>query len=196
MRNICKRAIALGFAALTLSACAGDADVEDTTIGDAEPAMASYPYAAWDTDRNQMLTDTEFRTVASERGYTRWNTNNDTGIDRDEFGTGLFGLWDRDRNNELTEQEWRDGAGRWYGADGNFGEFSAWDTNRDGMLDMNEYNLGIGTTGYYDRWDADRNSFVDENEFGTGLFSTWDTNRDSNIDANEWDFGAGGVDWF
>ena len=197
MRTPRFRILSAALAALAVAAC--DTAPATDNVGDASAAPAAdgslYPYASWDGDRNRTLNETEFTAAARDRGYSRWNTTADAGLDEKELGTGLFAMWDRDHNSQLTDAEWREGARRWYEGD-TYGDWGAWNTNGDGYLDTTEFNAGLGRTGLFNTWDADRNGMIAENEFGRGLFGRWDANRDQSVDANEWDLGAGGVDWF
>ena len=198
MHSTSTRLLTLALAGAALGACTADRDdaVENGDVAATPATTAAAPaYATWDTDQNGLLNQTEFNTVATERGYNRWNTNGDAGLDRNEFGTGLFGVWDRDRNNQIDETEWNNAVSHWYPAGANYGTYADWNTNGDGWLDTNEFNSGLDRTGFYNGWDTNTDNVIDTNEYDTGLFNLWDTNRDTNIDANEWDLGAGGIDW-
>lgn len=152
--------------------------------------VAENGFGQWDVDRNASLASNEFGTYMRDRGiFNRWS-GGDTGIDRDEFGRGALGLWDRDRDSRVTETEWTEGVRGWYDDD-SYGAFGDWDLNDDAALDATEIGQGFETTNRWSVWDTNRNNMLEENEFGEGAFGAWDTNRDSMLDENEWTAGSG-----
>lgn len=109
-------------------------------------------------------TEVEDNTFGAETNYyTDWDRNRDEYLDSDEIGAGTYGLYDEDRDGRLNQEEW----GLFEGAfsDNEIGEFEAWDANRDGFLDNDEYATGFGNSGIYNSWDANRDNRIDADEF-------------------------------
>lgn len=97
------------------------------------------------------------------------------------------------------------GAAAGTAAVGQRGDFAAWDTNSDGMLDNNEFRTRFNDGGWYGDWDGDRNGTLSKEEFGTvntawgdapegvdtnGLFDTWDADEDGLVGNDEAATGA------
>lgn len=88
---------------------------------------------------------------------------------------------------------------------GEWGDFGAWDTSADGMLDNDEFRARFNDGGWYGDWDGDRDGMLSEEEFGTvntawgdapegvdsnGMFDIWDADKDGLIDQDETATGA------
>lgn len=88
---------------------------------------------------------------------------------------------------------------------GQRGDFGAWDTSADGMLDNDEFRTRFNDGGWYGDWDGDRNGILSSEEFGTantgwgdapggvdtnGLMDTWDADEDGLVDQDEAATGA------
>jgi hypothetical protein len=61
-------------------------------------------------------------------------------------------------------------------------------------LEYEQFQTGLGSSGYYDAWDANSDAGLSENEFGTGVYADWDTDNDRQISEEE--FTAGTDRWF
>lgn len=99
--------------------------------------------------------------MANESSFQKVDTNNNDRISKDEF----------------------------YGYVGDLGVFSSWDSDRDGLLDENEYNeLGLGENfADYDAWDDDNDGFVDATEAYDHIFSGYDADESGHWENGEWD---------
>jgi hypothetical protein len=72
-------------------------------------------------------------------------------------------------------------------------------------LEYDQFQTGLGSSGYYDAWDADNDAGLSEREFATGMYADWDRNNDRQITEDEFaqgsdrwfgsDFGAAFNDW-
>lgn len=157
-------------------------------VGETTTPVAGFEQ--WDADRSGSLASNEFGGWVRDGGvFNRWS-GGDTGIDTNEFGAGALGLWDRDRDSRVTETEWNDGVRGWYDDD-SYGAFGDWDVNDDTFLDAGEIGGGFERTNRWSAWDTNRNSMLEENEFGEGAFGAWDANNDAMLDTNEWNTGYG-----
>ena len=84
--------------------------------------------------------------------------------------------------------------------------YDTWDTNRDSLLDTQEFAAGPYHSWYsttYDAWDIDRDGLLSEEEFGAstaawlgdsdiGDFGAWDADGDGSIDSSEFYDGLAG----
>lgn len=70
-------------------------------------------------------------------------------------------------------------------------EYTDFDTNSDGMMDMNEFSSGYQDS--FGQWDRNLDGMVDDQEFYDTTFDRLDTNADEYLDANEWNRGYDGL---
>ena len=61
-------------------------------------------------------------------------------------------------------------------------------------LDFDQFQTGLGSSGYFDAWDADNDAGLTEGEFGTGMYADWD--RDNDLQITEQEFTQGSERWF
>jgi hypothetical protein len=153
----------------------------ETTLGD-ETGMTS-----WDADTDMRLSRDEWRTsLAADGPYARWNTDDTDGVTNEEFAAGVRDFWDADDNDQLTEAEWNEGIDDWFsGAE--YGEWGEWDANGDSFLDANEVAEGFERANLYDTVDRDSDALIDDEEIADWWFDIWDDNDDDFIDTTEWD---------
>lgn len=124
------------------------------------------PEALDEADDADIIPDDDYDDVVPVGYYDTWDTDADTRLSADEFGTGV-------------------GTGTWW---------STWDADGDGYLSEDEYNTvyanetWYGSTAYSD-WDMDGDNLLSEDEWSTGLFNTWDANDDTYLTADEYDEG-------
>lgn len=75
--------------------------------------------------------------------------------------------------------------------------YETWDTDRDGVVDEDEFEVAsagdIGDIGDFADWDADRNGALSEDEFYSGAYDVWDADRNGLLSQDE--FGAGSDAW-
>ncbi|WP_170984263.1 hypothetical protein [Rhodoligotrophos defluvii] len=117
--------------------------------------------------------------AAAVEDFSAWDTNDDAGLNNEEFATGF----------------------------GDVGVFDDWDTNNDDMLSQSEFDAGYGEldtaeanfngTVDYDAWDANDDDLLSENEFYDGVYTNYDDDGDNIIEEPEFadigdDIGDGG----
>jgi hypothetical protein len=146
-----------------------------------------------DSDGNLELTDREFSRVSRDV-YGRWDANQDSRLDRNEFYGGLYNVFDTNRDRQVTQNEFNRGWRNW-GISDQHVSYGTLDGNSDGILDRNEFRTGFDRFGYYSRWDGDGNGILAQNEFNTGMYDVWDANSDNVLARNEFDDLAGRT-WF
>ncbi|MFZ3584248.1 PRC-barrel domain-containing protein [Loktanella sp. DJP18] len=127
-------------------------------------AQVTWTYNDIDADGNLELSDVEF----------------------ERYSTELSERYDADADGYLSVDEYAP-------LEAELGPyFSAWDTETDALLDVNEFHAGL-----YDTYDADDNMFVDEQEFAAyGSVEDGETvgGLNNTVDANEvlsltdWDY--------
>ena len=62
-------------------------------------------------------------------------------------------------------------------------DYNAWDADRSGSVDYNEWGTRFDNDGMFSRWDADRDGVLTNDEYGQGVYNTYD--RDKSGDWNE-----------
>jgi len=74
--------------------------------------------------------------------------------------------------------------------------YDTWDSDRNGMLDENEFDLGASEwpgdsdLGDFAAWDTDRSGSLSEEEFYGGAYNVWDVDNDGMLSEAEFDVGA------
>lgn len=200
---------------LALAACGGaDADVEASpAIGTDEPGAEVAPvnapsdpdapgapggfgaFAAADGDRDGRLSPSELGASWRQRGvYTRWNSDNTAGLTNEELGRGAYRAWNQGGAG-LSESEWNRGVRDWFGSAASFGTYGGWDTDKNGLLEDNEFAAGVERYGPFSAWDKDRDKLVSEDELDNGIFDFADGNDDGFVAENEWRGAGEGYDW-
>lgn len=88
--------------------------------------------------------------------FKRFDTNADTGLDQNEFDTGVNTTYKSDIDAGKFDRT-------------KFGNLAAWDLNKDGKVDEVEYNTGL-----FKFYDQDQTGGLSDQEFGTSkpLWST------------------------
>lgn len=73
-------------------------------------------------------------------------------------------------------------------------DFVAWDTNRDGMLDQNEFRGQFQNAGVWNDWDTNRDGWLNTTEFNRvstalrvqpAMYTTWDMDRNGMLTSTE-----------
>lgn len=103
----------------------------------------------------------------SEEGYARWDADQNTMIDNNEFNTvwtetGYFGRWDANRDTYIEEREWNAGRNAYMPTynETQFGTFSDWDLDADGRLSEEEFRDRT-----FEVYDVDRDGTLAEPEY-------------------------------
>lgn len=130
---------------LAFSACTDDAETVDDMDGD-----------------DIIVDDTQPVEPMDDGLFTTWDTNTDTYIDADEFGTSY-------RNNV---------------------SFTTWDADADGLLSEEEFDAGYGTSvmgggATFAEYDTDGDGFVSEDEIYAGALQAYDTDGDGRLSEAE-----------
>ncbi|HEX6983059.1 MAG TPA: hypothetical protein VF181_09885 [Balneolaceae bacterium] len=97
--------------------------------------------------------------------FDEWDSNDDSFLDEDEFGTafgevGYYDDWDDDDDDTLSESEWEMGI---------------------------DERLGAYDSGVYSDWDINGDGNLSESEFREGLFDLIDDNNDGQIGDDDWE---------
>lgn len=147
-------------------------------------------YEYYDSDLDGSIEEEEFNdSFESTYFYEGWDLDNDGYLSEEELYSGTFEAIDDNADNVITQNEFTvadhmltDYAGMDYGS------FSEWDDNTDGMLDYQEYSEAVGSLGIYYEWDDNGDNLIETNEFNDALYEGWDLNEDGVIDEEEFDF--------
>lgn len=101
-----------------------------------------YAFDDWDDDADELVDQDEFSNTFSDAGYyDEWDADNSDFIDEDEWQTGVTNNFD----------------GYDYDA---YGDFNDWDTNSDELLDEDELVIGNFTV-----WDTDKDGNIEVAEY-------------------------------
>lgn len=138
----------------------------------------------YDVNTDRQWDQEEFKTRMEEnQTYQNWQNEEGT-LAEDDFNRGTFNRWDVNNDSYLDTDEYTSGNSAWEADYGN--NFDTWDRNRDGRLDVDEYNTGMSEAGIYSNWDTNRDGTLDQDEFNQGTFNRMDINRDGRVDDTEY----------
>lgn len=121
-------------------------------------------------------------TFSSNSRYSEWDHDKDGFLDEREFVKSFFELWDRNNDGKVSRSEWNTAAED-YGV--NAADWSALDPDKDGFLEMVEFDKGILEIGWYNAWDLDKDKLLTDREYIFGVYNLWDTNGDNVLDEKE-----------
>jgi len=141
-------------------------------------------FGDFDTNRDNMIQKTEFRSVFMDNYTDDWNVRDDAGLDDEDFYTTTYYIIDRDNDNLLMKEEWDMGYNYYYG-DYLTDDFTMYDLNRDNYISHEEYVTSLRDTDYFLMWDVDRNQYLSESELADRVFEIWDTNDDGIMSQTE-----------
>lgn len=84
-------------------------------------------------------------TQPAAAGFTKWDSNGDVGIDREEFDTGIrdrriYETWDVDNDGTMSEREFNEGV------------YGTYDRDNNGVIDENEFDMLDRDMGEGGRW--------------------------------------------
>lgn len=101
-----------------------------------------YAFDDWDNDTDNIVSEDEYRTAFNDYDYYNdWDLNDDGSIDEEEWETGIntnyptydaaiygdFDKWNKNGDDQIDEDELV------------AGNFTVWDTDRDGNIEIAEY---------------------------------------------------------
>jgi Ca2+-binding EF-hand superfamily protein len=112
-----------------------------------------------DKDGNSVLTNDELNNINST-ALPHLDMNKDRRIDESEWPGGFaqFERLDQNGDGRISPKEYFDRGGEWQRRQ----RFDSWDTNRNGVIESNEWKT---TSNLFRRLDTNRNSVVDWDEF-------------------------------
>ncbi len=146
-------------------------------------AEPTWNFRELDRNGDRELTRVEFSRVAREL-FRAWDMNQNYRIEGIEFYRSLFSSCDRDRDGKISDQELARAAAFWgRGIDG-IG-LAAWDADRNGTIDLQEFRTGWTTAGLFARWDLNKDLWLSDDELEAGLFGLWDRDGNGNVAENE-----------
>lgn len=105
--------------------------------------------------------------VTPTYSYVAYDTNRDGRMNEDEFMTYSYNNIDVNSDNLIDENEWNDYTSIWYepyDIDADTAEFSSYDTDNDGFIEMSEYESSYDSD-LYTYWDSDNDGFIETNEY-------------------------------
>ncbi len=134
---------------------------------------------------NQVMYESQFR---SELSFSSWDVNGDDNISEDEFYNGILKTLDLDNNSQIDKEEWAK-ADYFFStyASNDYGKFKKWDSNKNDLLDDEEFKSCFSKSNLYTKWDKNSDKMLNKSEFFAGIFDTWDINQDATLSHYEID---------
>ncbi|MBW7467524.1 hypothetical protein ABID22_002963 [Pontibacter aydingkolensis] len=94
----------------------GVLDEAEWSTATADYGITGQGWADWDTNKDNNLSDTEFRTGFMKSNYMRdWDMDRDGKISQREYSDGLFKVWDTNRDGTLDANEYNTRYNKYYG---------------------------------------------------------------------------------
>lgn len=155
-----------------------------------QPDTRNNRYDSWDTNQNSGIDDQEFeQAFTTSPYYDQWNDDDNRMVSRDEFAQGFFQIIDKDNDGSLSEQEWQ------YGREAYFSDMAVddesildeIDQNNDRVLQTAEFRKMLDEVDYFGAWDDNGNGELDEPEVAQGVFAMWDTDGNGVIESAEYE---------
>lgn len=144
-------------------------------------------YNTWDTDKNHYIEEAEFyKKMTKYHFFKHWDRNKDGVLDNLEISSGSFYVLDANNDGTLDEKEWSVLYSYAYRNKNIPAIYTTWDTNQNGLLNVNEYNKRWEKLFLLNKWDANGDGVWSKAEFFKGLFKMWDVNGDNRIDPLEY----------
>lgn len=152
------------------------------------PSVRSYgPFYNYDNDSDAKVTLEEFRqTLARTSMFTDWESIKQATPQDDDFRRRLFQYWDLDGDEKLDMFEFKHGAGVFFPRVDTYGNFVAWDANRDYVLTQEEFVNYEGAAGFAKVWDKNESRRLERDELSGMVYEAWDTNADGVLERAEW----------
>ncbi|WP_407294041.1 hypothetical protein [Stutzerimonas zhaodongensis] len=68
------------------------------------------------------------------------------------------------------------------------GDFGVWDKDNSGVITMGEWDTGFDDENLLTNWDSNKDGMLDDNEYGEGIYNAYDA--DGSGDWNEEEYNA------
>jgi len=140
------------------------------------------PFMYSDADGNGTLNRAEYG-VAWERvrAFDYWDSDDDGLIENEEYSSGVRERYDYDRNQNLSRGEW-DRSTPW---SEDLGSYEVYDLNGDNVVDEDEWNEGVQSFSYDEAYDTDRDGALNKEEYTDMTYDSADMDRDGEISVDE-----------
>lgn len=158
-------------------------------VGIANTGRGEPTWSFRELDRNgdRELSRVEFNRAARDV-FRAWDINQNYRIEGIEFYRALFASCDLDRDGRISDKEFARAAA-FFGRGSERVDFIAWDVDRNGAIDLQEFRAGWTAAGLFARWDLSKDMWLSDQELDAGLFSLWDADGSGNLAENEFNEG-------
>lgn len=146
-------------------------------------------FVDWDDYKDNRIEQEEFtQMLTASAAYDIWDANDDTYLNRNEFYNGYFNLWDRNNSGAIESVEWHHQKLPQNEALEPLPEnFSAWDTDDDGLLEPDELREPLQQLDYFSYLDDNDNDRLNHTEISTAMFHLLDHNDNGYAEREEYD---------
>ncbi|MGB0678479.1 MAG: EF-hand domain-containing protein [Polyangiales bacterium] len=141
-------------------------------------------FAAWDKDRDGVLTEAEIDQGLVNSALDADGDGNGE-IDDLEYATWNYKAWDTNGDEIVDFYEYRNGMSIWGYSGIAETSFRDWDADGDEELTVTEFVNGMRKHRVYDSVDTDGDGKVSAKEMGNARFTYWDTDNDGFIEHSE-----------
>ncbi len=150
--------------------------------------VATYgSFYVYDLDRDSKVTLNEFReTLARTSMFDDWKSIERGDPTNPDYRRRLFEFWDLDGDDQVGLFEFRHGAGVFFPSVDTYGNFVAWDANKDTRLTKQEFVDYAGKTRLPQDWKMDTNQDLEATELDVILYEAWDLDGDGSLEIEEW----------
>lgn len=159
--------------------------------------MGSYQvseFGKWDADNNGGISHKEFLVgIMNDNLFFEWDTDNSGYMSNTEFNLGVFSQWDQDGNKKIDSEEWATRGTVWDNPTVATSTFNAWGPTVNKPIICREFEDGYVKCSNYMPWDSNIDGLLDINEFNEGVFKSLDTNLSGSVEAREFDRYTGGT---
>lgn len=159
--------------------------------------MGSYQvseFGKWDADNNSAISHKEFMVgIMNDNLFFEWDTDNSGYMSNTEFNLGVFGQWDRDGNKKIDSEEWSIRGTVWDNPAIATATFNSLAPTIDKPIICRQFEDGYVECSNYMPWDSNIDGLLDINEFNEGVFKSLDANQNNRIEDREFDRYTGGT---
>lgn len=152
--------------------------------GTAQMTDSDNDFKKCDKNKDKKISQSEFSDRYSNDDNLTGD-NQDVQYDENKFYESSYDLWDENKDSRLSEDEWKTGYDASYGEYLD-GDFSSYDVNQNGYLEIEEYQRALLDSDYYSSWDTNQDNSLDNEEYSAVVFQCADKNGDSYIDEDEY----------